>query len=1072
VEFLLGCKFQYAKVASKTRAKNDTMPANAIKLVKDSECRELIVAARRYLQNYCIEVLEMKVGKHRNEIPAYIIQDEIPEELMEAIELNLSSVMTRLGKDKDGGMQIENMASISRQRSEEYDLSSTSSIQTPVSYPFDMTDSEPPSPHTVGTSQDESSVISTPPRRRNQRRDDEIASWHEEKKLDSPSIIEGQGEEDIRNFELPILMETTAKSELGLKVPLDVSPVMSKLIPLTSDVIVATGTVPSDSDDSPSMLEKSKKRDKASITLSQSLEARLDLLNIPRRGCSLDLVQGLDGDDASLGIDDAETDCTMNLSAKDLEHLEYITKSDTEGDSEDAKVLLVTSGKSMLSSSNSGSLYNKLNNLRCQKEKGCEKKMAGDQKSICSNSTTSRIRIKDTDRMSVTSGLLRRSPVSQNKERRGLSGIGIEIKHDVYGIDVGLKLFFAIFVLTYNFDDIFNDDQLFQTGTPLVSTIGPSVPVEIVYKLWTALLRSERSFNKMDGKEIMRTFVEVAKARTEEKEETVFASLVEEDASSCQLIIRLLLESGLIKVSEMALGRHQGRNAKSRIGISIGRKENRQYGLDLATKSLNIQYEVSNVEVNFVQRLRTRCHHILAWSLLENIDLESKDDNIFVDKNVDFDLLSTWYIIRWLPHHMISAGMTEKAVSLLLDKRYLQVRVESNGFYFATLQYLNECEIIRSALTWKDTDSSTVVSDDDYDMRIVKAVLESVHSYLDGTRKQFSLTVLRSEKNRICDFANALHCLAVAIGDLDEMRTAEVDILNESLRFKITGDAGKSSIADTQLQLASCYRAVGDPTKAITSYGEALHLKMEVHGEEHHGLTKILYHMGVLYCDQDQNGPALKCFQKALVVVHCQPKESRIDQDIAKIYCWIGNVHRNSGSSFVSLQYFEKACGAMERPVGGDDLEMAEILQNMGVVYDDLGDDEKSLKAFNECLQIRRRILKPEFHQDICETIGCMANVYKKSNVDMALRLFRIILNERAKLSNVGQEDKALLQCYEDMLDVTKIKLRSKGTDELHVEVATLYFRKGSLLESMYRYTDAIDCYRRSLKVRIYANVI
>ena len=1064
---------------------NGTIPANAIKLLQDNESRELLVASRRYLQDYCANIMDMKVGKHRNEIPAYVIQDEISVEMLKAIEINIASVMKRNGKDicndgdgdgDDGVMQIENMETISRQRSEEYDLSSTSSVVTPASHPLDMSESAPPSPYTVGNSQDDASIASTSSRRK-QSKDGE------EKKLDSPCIGENEETYEAPNFEVVMEAKTPAKSEPDLHIPSDISPVaMAKESPLESNFTPTTAKMSNDSNHSPCGVDDRDSRNKASkdisFRLSQSLEDRLDLMNVQRQGSDLDLPEDFDGDDASLGSSE-QNECTKELTDKELENLEHITKSDTDGDSEDARVRFVVAGNSTLPPTKSGSLFHKLNKLRCKKGKDLDQKMDCDQKSVGTTSASSQIRIKNTDGLSVNSGLLRRrlnSSVIHKKDRNDIKTPGIQINHDVYGVDVGLKLFFTIFVLTYNFaDDVFNEDNLLQSDVSAVSAIGPSVPVEIVYKLWAALLRGERSFNKMDGREIMGTFVEIAKSQPMETQVTAFSSLGKEDACMCQLIVRLLRESGAIDVSEIALVMHQssvgGRNANSRIGISISREESRQYGLDLASKSLNIKYELNGSGASDVQKLRARCHHILASSLLENIDLESKDD-IFVDKNVDFDLLSTWYIIRLLPHHMLSADMTEKAIRLLLDRRYMQVRLESNGLHCGTLQYLNDCEIIRSVAIENDTSTSSVVSDDGYGIRVVKAVLEGIHSYLDETRKQYShATILRSKKKSFCDLASALHCLAVAIGNLNGMRRVEVDILNESLRFHIAGDADKSAIADTQLQLASCYHIVGDPTKAITSYGEALQLNMDIYGDEYPGLSKILYHMGVLYSDQDHYGPALECFKKALVVSHCQSKESRIDLDISKIYCWIGNVHRNSGNSFVSLQYFEKARDAMEQSAGRKDLEMAEILQNIGVVYDDLGDDEKSLKAFSECLQIRRRLLSPEFHKDICDTIGCMANVYKKNNVEKALRLFRIILNERAKVSS-DEGDGELLQCYEDMLDVAKIKLRSKGTDELHAEIATLYQRKGSLLESLGRYTYAIDCYLRSLKVRIYSQFV
>ena len=67
----------------------------------------------------------------------------------------------------------------------------------------------------------------------------------------------------------------------------------------------------------------------------------------------------------------------------------------------------------------------------------------------------------------------------------------------------------------------------------------------------------------------------------------------------------------------------------------------------------------------------------------------------------------------------------------------------------------------------------------------------------------------------------------------------------------------------------------------------------------------------------------------------------------------------------------------------------------------------------------------------------------RKSNIDTALRLFRIILNERAKVPNNEGEDIELLQCHEDMLEVAKIKLKRKGNDDLFSKLTPFTLGKG-----------------------------
>lgn len=1088
VEFLLACDFEYARVMSKTPIKKTskgTIPGNAVNLPPAKECRERLVIGRKYLQEFCQAVFLMKVGKHRNEIPSYIVTDSLSAECLSELKNNISKVIENNSHVRSVH-QIENIESISRQRSVDYDnMSSGCSLMTPGSQPLDMSESAPPSPssRTLASTQDDDSSLSPevtvkrkqksldeiPPLDVNvnvtkldqnegserSKRVHQIAKIHEEKKDDIPEQV--NEEKDM----IPVTDSTPLKSNQPLMdIPNDISPVaMEKSYQETEVSVSCTPFVKGGSTEemtpsSPHAAngDASKKSSNTiSDELSQSIENRLNTLNLQRKSDDIDLAD-LSGDDTSIcSTSDDLKSPVVPLTDEQLDALENITKCDVVGETDDDCILMVTSGiKSSRKPVKKGSLFDKLNKLRTKKDpKERVESVPVEAASVASSfSSNSQIKIKDTEALSVSAEVLKRIKTRHSKQKAKPTKTkfdGIQIKDDVYAVDIGLKMFFSVVVATYNRNVI--------------------VPVEIIFKLWSALLRSERSFNDLNGREVLKATFQNAKSQIQNISSELFPSLGDEDSICCQFVLQSLQKIGVIVVSTIPLEMHVGgKNAQSRVGIRIENEPSILYGQHLAKSVIKIKYESYIGSANSLERFSVRCHSILADSLLENIDLDSKDE-IFVDQTIDFDWLTTWYILKWLPYHMMHAGLTEKALDLLIDRRYMHARLESNGLNAGTLQYIDECKTILSKAAEESTDTSTEVTEDDYALRAVKAVMEKLHIYLDDRRKSFSLTVLRSQKRIFCDLGDALHSLAGALGSINGMMHTEVDVLNEAIRFKIAGEAQKVSIADTHLQLAAAYNNIQDPMKAISSYGEALNLHREVFGENHAGVSKILYQLGVLYCSQDQTGPALDCFQRALSVYHLQPNKQSLREEISKIYSWIGNVHRTSGNSKVALQYFEKAREAMESIVGRDHISMAEVYQNIGIIYDDIGEDEKSLVAFKECLRIRRLLLQPSFHRDICETIACIANIYKKSNLDKSLRLFRIILNERAKAFANETGDEGLLQCYDDMLEVAKIKLQHEGDNELHLEIATLYFRKGSLLETMNRFTEAIDCFIRSLKV-------
>lgn len=120
-------------------------------------------------------------------------------------------------------------------------------------------------------------------------------------------------------------------------------------------------------------------------------------------------------------------------------------------------------------------------------------------------------------------------------------------------------------------------------------------------------------------------------------------------------------------------------------------------------------------------------------------------------------------------------------------------------------------------------------------------------------------------------------------------------------------------------------------------------------------------------------------------------------------------------------------------------------------------------------MRIRRLLLDDDSHMDVCETLGYIANVCRKKDLDKSLTLFRFVLNTKLKLLSMNNEVECreLLVAYTDVLEVAKLKLVSERRNKsLHDEIATIFVKIGYLFEKMHQYNDAVQEYNKALKVR------
>lgn len=292
---------------------------------------------------------------------------------------------------------------------------------------------------------------------------------------------------------------------------------------------------------------------------------------------------------------------------------------------------------------------------------------------------------------------------------------------------------------------------------------------------------------------------------------------------------------------------------------------------------------------------------------------------------------------------------------------------------------------------------------------------------------------------------------------------------------------------------ATHYQILRDYPKAIEAYENLAKVSPNN--------TDVLLRLGQLYERASQYDKARDEFSKALSL---DPKQAASLLDI-------GRVEIKSGNAQKGLEYLTRAQAmAIE---SGNDEERSEILQAMGVAYDELNKHEDAIRSYQDSLEIKRKLgLKKgiadslqaiassqsllgqpdqaiknfnaalDIRREIGDTAGTgdvlndLAQFYSdRGQYDQALKLFKESLqdeidvgnenNQGLVLNNIGNtySFKADYQnartYYEQALQVReKLKVSSDIADTLHNLADTL----GNLSQ----YDQALQDYERALDLR------
>lgn len=240
--------------------------------------------------------------------------------------------------------------------------------------------------------------------------------------------------------------------------------------------------------------------------------------------------------------------------------------------------------------------------------------------------------------------------------------------------------------------------------------------------------------------------------------------------------------------------------------------------------------------------------------------------------------------------------------------------------------------------------------------------------------------------------------------------------------------------------------------------------------------TVLLFNMGQVCLRKQRDEEANDCFMRALYLARCAGKMSPIG--MVAILHNIGYIEYKNGELQKSLRTFNEAMQVLRHSYNR--IELAATLNCLGVLYFHLpkSDTSRAMEYYNKALEMQREHFGDQ-HKDVATTLNNVGRVhYIKGEYDHALAKYLEALRIRRRLLgkdhldvaatvyNAGQTfhqqgelDKAL-KYYQEFMRITVPKL-----GESHRDVAIMLKCMAQIYHEQRKYDRALKLYDEALNV-------
>ena len=298
-------------------------------------------------------------------------------------------------------------------------------------------------------------------------------------------------------------------------------------------------------------------------------------------------------------------------------------------------------------------------------------------------------------------------------------------------------------------------------------------------------------------------------------------------------------------------------------------------------------------------------------------------------------------------------------------------------------------------------------------------------------------------------------------------------------------------IARTLNNLGNAYSALGDYSKALEYYQQALEMQQALHeGKNHAQVAQALRDVGDAYKGLSQHEQALEYYQPVLTMQQ-KLHEGNNHADVAGALNDVGVAYQNLEKYTEALEYFQQAL-KMHQEVHKkkNHTDIAINLRNVGIAYQNLGNYTEALEYYQQALKMRKALHEGENHAQVAQALRSVGVAYKNlGNHAQALEYFKQALQMQQALhegenhADVAGDLNSVGVAYQNLGKHTEALEYFKQALQMHQEVhekkdhadvarnlrnvAIAYDRLGKYTEALEYFKQALQkCTRRSTRER------
>lgn len=250
--------------------------------------------------------------------------------------------------------------------------------------------------------------------------------------------------------------------------------------------------------------------------------------------------------------------------------------------------------------------------------------------------------------------------------------------------------------------------------------------------------------------------------------------------------------------------------------------------------------------------------------------------------------------------------------------------------------------------------------------KLVKYLGENL-AFMESKRVGEWVLVKKKRALGAADDADLLNELALTISDLGDYSRAIVYYEQALAIDRCQHGEEYAHVASTLNNLGMAWSELGNYNKAIQKLEQAMNIDQKLYGEEHPSVAGEMHNLAWIWYCLGEHNKAVQYYDRALVIFRRVYGEE--NYRVATTLMNLGLLWENLGDYEKAIDCYRQSLSIKIKVYGDEHPDVAICLNNLGSAWHNLGDNEKALKYYNLAMSIDKQIYGDN-HQSVARNLN------------------------------------------------------------------------------------------------------